>query len=150
MASKSAKATAAGADAIESAVKNGADAMKNGFEKAAKGYDELMAFAKDNAEAWSSAANVAGKGFETINSEWFAYSRHALEESIAATKAMFETKSAKDFFEMQSDFARKAVDAYVAEITKIGDIAVSAAKDAAAPLQARVTAFVEYTQAAQA
>jgi phasin family protein len=147
MASKTAKTTVAGAETIETAMKNGADAMKNGLEKAAKGYDELVTIAKDNAEAWSSAANVAGKGFETINSEWFAFSRQVLEEGIAATRAMFETKSAKDLFELQSDFARKAVDAYVAEITKIGDIAVSTAKDAAAPLQARVTAFVDYAQA---
>ncbi len=147
MASKTTKTTAAGAEAIETAMKNGADAVKNGLEKAAKGYDELVSFAKDNAEAWTSAAHLAGKGFETINSQWFAYSRQALEVSIAATKAMFETKSAKDLFELQSDYTRKAVESYVSEITKIGDIAVNTAKDAAAPLQARVTAFVDYAQA---
>lgn len=143
MATKTTKTAAASAETIETAV-------KTGFEKAAKGYDELVAFAKDTAEAWTSAANVAGKGFETINTEWFAYSRAALEESIAATKALFETKSPKELIELQSVFARKAVDTYVSEITKIGDIAVSTAKDAAAPLQARVTALVDFAQMARA
>ena len=138
MASKT-KTSAVDAEAVETA-------FKSGLEKATKSYDEFVAFAKDTAEAWTSAANVAGKGLETINTEWFAYSRNAIEDSIAATKAMFETKSTKEFLELQSGFTRKAVDAYVAEVTKIGDIAVSAAKDAAAPLQARVAAFVELAQ----
>ena len=46
-----AKTVKESADVIESALKNGTEAVKDGFDKAVKGYDQLISFGKDNAEA---------------------------------------------------------------------------------------------------
>jgi hypothetical protein len=48
---------------------NGAEALKTGFEKAAKSYETVLGYGKDTAEAYMKSATVAGKGIETINSE---------------------------------------------------------------------------------
>ena len=83
-----AKSNTNGADTVESALYSGAEAVKEGFEKAIKGYDQMVAFGKDTAEAMIKSANAAGKGFETINSEVFSYTRKSIEDSVVATKAI--------------------------------------------------------------
>src|ERR1041384_6006363 len=45
-------------DSAETVAKNGAEAFKNGFEKAVKGYDQALGFGKENVEAYLKAANV--------------------------------------------------------------------------------------------
>ena len=57
------KSNTNGADTVESALYSGAEAMKEGFEKAIKNYDHFVAFSKDTAEAMVKSANAAGKGF---------------------------------------------------------------------------------------
>ena len=37
-------------DTAETVAKNGAEAFKNGFEKAVKGYDQVLGFGKENVE----------------------------------------------------------------------------------------------------
>ena len=132
-----------GAETIETALHTGTEAMKDGFEKAVKGYDQFMTFGKDTAEAVIKAANATGKGIETINGEAFAYSRKSIEESIAATKAIMGCKSVDEAIQLQSEFGKTVFEAYVDELAKCGDMALATDKDAATPLQARMTAFAE-------
>jgi phasin family protein len=141
------KSSTTGAETIETALHSGAEAMKDGFEKAVKGYDQFMNFGKDTAEALIKSANAAGKGIETINSEMFAYARKSIEENIAATKAIMGSKSIDEAIQLQSEFGKSAFETYVDELAKFGDLSLAAAKDAATPLQARVSAFVDMVRA---
>jgi phasin family protein len=150
MATKTQKTTANGPETIEAALKTGTDAMKDGFEKAAKSYEQLVAFSKDTAEALLKAANTTGRGIETINSEVFSYSRHSVEESVAVTKAVLASKTLQEVLEIQSDYAKTAFETYVAEFTKVRDLAMSVAKAASEPVQARVAAFADFVQSAAA
>jgi phasin family protein len=147
MASKT-KGSTNGAESIETALHSGAEAMKDGFEKAAKNYDHFMNFSKDTAEAMIKCANAAGKGIETINGEIFAYARKSLEESITATKAIMASKSVDEAVQLQSDYSKAAFETYVDELAKFGDLALATTKDAATPLQARVSAFVDLVRTA--
>jgi phasin family protein len=132
-----------GAETIESALHSGAEAVKDGFEKAAKSYDQFMSFGKENADAMMKAATAAGKGIETLNGEMFAYARKSLEESIAATKAVIGSKSLDEAIQRQSEFSKTAFEIYVDELAKFGEMTLATAKDAATPLQARVAAFAD-------
>ena len=49
----------------ETALENGAAALKTGLEKALKGYDAFVGYGKETAEAVMKSATVAGKGVET-------------------------------------------------------------------------------------
>jgi phasin family protein len=142
------KTTPQGAESIETALLTGAEAMKDGFEKAVKGYDQFFAFGKDNAEAMLKSANAAGKGIETINSEVFAYARKSAEESVAAAKAVLSSKTVEEAFQLQSEFGKAVFESYVDQLAKFGDMALATARHSAEPLQARVSAFAELVRAA--
>ena len=129
---------------------NGAEAMKAGFEKAVKSYDTVLGYGKDTVEAYMKSATIAGKGVESINSELYSYSKDAIEESIAASKAILGSKSIHEAFELQTDYAKSAFEAYVGELTKFSELLTSTTKSTFAPLQGRVQAWVEVVQSARA
>lgn len=131
-------------------VKNGAEALKDGFEKAVKNYDHLLGFGKDTVEAYIRSANAAGKGVEALHSEIYSFSKHSLDESITATKAVLGSKTVQEAVELQSDFARAQFEAYVSQMAKLGEIFVSATKESFEPLQGRVQAWVDVVQSARA
>jgi phasin family protein len=128
---------------------NGAEALKAGFEKTVKSYDTVLSYGKDTVEAYMKSATVAGKGIETINSELYAYSKDAIEDSIAASKAILGSKSVHEAFELQTDFAKSAFESYVSQLTKFSELFTSTTKDTFAPLQGRVQAWVEVVQSAR-
>src|SRR5678815_2869464 len=101
-----AKTVKNGADPIEAVLETGTEALKDSFDKAAKGYEKIFAFGKDNAEAFLKSATLAGKGWEAISTEVFAFSRQSVEESVAVTKAMLGSKSVQELLELQSDYAK--------------------------------------------
>ena len=142
------KTSTNGAETIETALHTGAEAVKDSFEKAVKGYDQIVTFGKDTAEAVLKSANAAGKGVETINSEVFAYARKSVEESMSATKAIMSAKSVDQAMQLQTEFSKSLFETYVDELAKFGDLALAVTRDAASPLQARVSAFVDLVKAA--
>jgi|HubBroStandDraft_2_1064218.scaffolds.fasta_scaffold06113_3 phasin family protein len=137
------------AESIETVVKTGAEAFKNGFEKAAKGYDQLLGYSKETVDAYVKSANAAGKGVESLHGEIYAYSKQSIEDSIAAAKAVLAAKSVHEAFELQTDFAKTAFDTYVGEMTKLSEMFTAATKQTFEPLQGRVQAWVEVVQNAR-
>ena len=134
----------------ESALESGAAAMKTGMEKALKGYDAFVGYGKETAEAVTKSATTAGKGIETINGEIYAYSKSSIENAVAASKAVMGSKSVHEAFEFQTDFAKSAFEAYVAELSKISELATATSKDAYAPFKGRVQAWLETVQSFRA
>lgn len=144
------KAAEASTETLETAMRNGSEAFKAGFEKAVKGYDQFWDYGRDTIEAYVKAANVAGKGVETIQNEIYAFSRQSVEESISATKALFGSKSVHEAFEVQSDFIKSAFESYVSEMTKLHEIMFSTTKEALNPIQGRVQAWAEVVENSRA
>jgi hypothetical protein len=141
MASK--KSTHSSDAAMDAALLTGADAIKDGFEKAVNTYDQFLAFGKDNAEAVLKSANAAGKAVEVINSEVFAYTRKFFEDGVSATKAVLSAKMVEEAFALQSEYGKSLFQSQVEEAAKIGELTLSAARDTAEPFQARVAAAAE-------
>ena len=137
-------------ETIENAFKTGTEALKANFDKAVKGYDQLLGFQKDTVEAYVKAANVAGKGAETLHHEIYAFSKQSIEDTIAHGKAVMASKSAHEAFELQTGFAKAAFESYIGEMTKLGELFTSTSKETFAPIQGRVQAWVEVVQNARA
>ncbi|MEY4965895.1 MAG: hypothetical protein RL274_1478 [Pseudomonadota bacterium] len=133
----------------ETALENGAAALKTGLEKSLKSYEAFVGYGKDSAEAAMKAATTAGKSIESINSEIYSYSKQSVEDTVAATKAVMGSKSVHEAFEYQTDFAKSAFEAYVAELSKISELATAATKDSFAPFKGRVQAWLDTVQAAR-
>lgn len=140
------KATAS----AETALENGAAALKTGLEKALKGYDAVVGYNKDTAEAVMKSATTAGKSIESINSEIYSYSKQSIEDAVTASKAVMGSKSIHEAFEFQTDFAKSAFEAYVAELSKISELATATTKETYAPFKGRVQAWLDTVQAVRA
>ncbi len=134
----------------ESALETGTAAMKTGMEKALKGYDAFVGYGKDTAEAVTKSATTAGKGFETINSELYSYSKASIEDAVAASKTLMASKSVHEAFEFQTDFAKSAFEAYVAEMSKLSELATATTKDVYAPFKGRMQAWLDTVSAVRA
>ncbi len=134
----------------ESALENGAAALKTGLEKTLKGYDAFVGYGKETADAVTKSATVAGKGIESINSEIYSYSKQSIEDAVSATKAVMGSKSVHEAFEFQTDFAKSAFESYVAELSKITELSTAATKDAFAPFKGRVQAWLDTVQSVRA
>ncbi|MBV9044962.1 MAG: phasin family protein [Alphaproteobacteria bacterium] len=138
------------ANTFETAFKTGSEALKANFEKAVKNYDQFLGFQKDTVEAYVKAANVAGKGAETLHNEIYAFSKQSIEDAITHGKAVMATKSVHEAFELQTGFAKSAFEAYVANMTKLSELAVATSKETFEPIQGRVQAWVDVVQSARA
>jgi phasin family protein len=133
----------------ESALENGAAVLKTGLEKSLKSYEAFVGYGKETAEAAMKSATTAGKSIESINSEIYSFSKQSVEDTVAATKAVMGSKSVHEAFEYQTDFAKSAFEAYVAELSKISELATAATKDSFAPFKGRVQAWLDTVQAAR-
>lgn len=134
-------------ETFEAAFKNGSESMKDAFEKMTAGFGDFASVNRENAEAIVKAANAAAKGFEQINSELLAFSRQSMEDGVAAVKTIMGSKSLQEAMEAQSDFTKSAFDAYVSQMSKVGELFVSATRDAIEPISGRVKATMEAIQA---
>ena len=137
-------------DGIEQAVKATSEgyeqalaAGQKNFDSAAKSYDEYAVFGKGAIEAWVAAGNSTAKGYEAINAEMLSFGKDRVEDTIAVTKALFGAKSVDQAVQMQSDFAKQAFDAYVAETSKLGELVNQTTQNAFAPVTARYAAAFE-------
>ena len=136
-------------DGFEFAFKGGAEALQDGYEKAVKGYDQFVGYGKETTEACVKAATTAGKGVETLHDEIYTYSKAAVEDTIAQTKALMGTKSVSEAFELQTTFAKSAFDSYVTEVSKISEMMLATSKQTFEPFQGRLAAWMEVMQSAR-
>lgn len=144
------KAKAAGGNTAETTIENGTEALKAGVEKALKTYDAVLGFGKETSDAYAKSAAVAGKGLESLNNEIYAYSRQSVEDTLAAAQAVLGSKSVHEAFTFQTDFAKAAFEAYVGEVSKVGELVAATAEDAFAPLKGRTQAWLDVVQTARA
>jgi hypothetical protein len=134
------------AETVENVMKSGNEAMKNGMETWTKAMERFSGFGKENVEAYMKATTAMTKAFERINGEVVSFSKQQVEDGVAAFKAVSSAKSAHEAWEVQSDFAKSALDSYIAQATKINDLWMDAAKQAVEPMTARFSALSEAVQ----
>jgi hypothetical protein len=140
------KSTSDDALPVKSEFMFGVDALKTGFDKTAKLCKNVGEFNKDTLEAYIESATVAGSGLQSVAQETSSYAKQAIEDAIAASKAMMGSKSINDMVEIQTSFAKTAFSGYVGHLSRFNKTLVSAAKQSCAPLQARVEAAAELIQ----
>ncbi|MCW5723878.1 MAG: TIGR01841 family phasin [Maricaulaceae bacterium] len=124
----------------------GNEAFKEGFEKTLTAVNDANAFAKENVDAMIASATAAGKGAETLNANAVAFAKKSMEDGVAAAKALSTAKSVQEMVEIQTDFVKSAMDAYLAEINKTTDLYAGAVKASLKPLNDRFAATVELVQ----
>lgn len=101
-----------------------------------KGFEEFQKAGKDGFDAAVRSFGEMNKGFQAIAAEVTDYSKKAFEDGTRAFEQLIGAKSIEQAVEIQSQYAKKAYDAYVAEVSKLGEMYVGLAKDAYKPVEA--------------
>jgi phasin family protein len=122
-------------------------AFKDSFEKGLAALNELNAHSKKNLEAVVASATASAKGAEALGAQAMAFSKAVFDTQVTAAKSLAGAKSVQEVVELQTSFAKSALETYMAEFGKMSDTVSSSVKESMKPLNERVTAVVEKFQA---
>ncbi|MBX9862070.1 MAG: phasin family protein [Hyphomicrobium sp.] len=75
------------------------------------------------------------KGWQAIAAEMTDYSKRAFEDGTATFEKLVSAKSVEQAVEIQTSFAKRAYDDYMHQLSKIGGMYSSLAKDAYKPVE---------------
>jgi phasin family protein len=127
----------------------GATAFKDAVEKSLSALTDVNGYSKKNLEAVIASVTAATKGAETLGAQAMAFSKSSIEGQVAAAKSLAGAKSIQEVVELQTAYAKSALETYMAEVGKMSETVAASVKDSLKPLNERVTAVVEKMQAAR-
>lgn len=134
------------AESIQAA---GAKAFREGVDKSVASLSEITAHGKKNLEAVVESAAAAQKGAEALSQQAVAYGKKSWEDGVAAAQSFSQARSVQELFELQTNWAKSAAEAYLAEFGKATETMTASVKDSFKPINERVSAAVEQFQAAR-
>lgn len=108
---------------------------KTTFDKATKDFQKM---GKDNYEAVLKSCGQMNKGFQDIGTSFTDYTKQAFADATATFEKLVGAKSLEHAIEIQSEFAKSAYENWMAEMTKIGEMYASVARDAYKPVEKAV------------
>jgi hypothetical protein len=110
--------------------------MLEPFQNATNDFQKM---GKDNYDAMVRSYGELNKGLQAIAARWTAFSKQAFEDATRTFDKLVGVKSFEQALEIQSAYAKRAYDNWVAEATKIGEIYADVAREAYKPVQKAVT-----------
>lgn len=133
---------------VEQFTTAGNQAFKDNVEKSLTALNELNTHSKKNLEAVVASVTAATKGAETLGAQTMAFSKQALEEQVAAAKSLAGAKSVQEAVELQTAWAKSAMESYLAQFGKVSEVMAASVKESMKPLNERAAAVVERAQTA--
>jgi hypothetical protein len=100
--------------------------------------DESQKMSKDGFDAALRSYGELNKGFQAITAQLTDYSKRAFEDATRAFEQLVGSKSIEQAIEIQSQYAKKAYDTWVAAASKLNEIYVGMARDAYKPVEQAV------------
>ncbi len=131
------------ADEVKKSYEDVMTVSKKSVETATKSYDDVLTFNRETLEALMQAGSVAAKGVEEINAELLTFNKVAFEDGVEAAKAVMSAKTVQEAVDLQTEWVKASFDGYLAQATKVGELAAKATQSMFEPVNARVAAFVE-------
>jgi phasin family protein len=109
------------------------------ISKAIPDFNELLALHKANVEAYVHANATLAKGFEEIGKLLITFTQVECERAASAAKATLAVKSLPDAVALNTDYAKASLNHLVTTTTTLQEFGVKVAKEAIAPITARIT-----------
>jgi hypothetical protein len=100
-----------------------------------KGFEEFQKVGKDGFDAAVKSFGEMNKGFQAIAAEVTDYSKKAFEDGTRAFEQLIGAKSVEQAVEIQANYAKRAYDEYMHQVSKIGGMYASLAKEAYKPVE---------------
>jgi hypothetical protein len=99
------------------------------------GFQDFQKFGQTNVDTALKFFGDWNKSWQAIAAEMTDYSKRTFEDGTATFEKLASAKSLEQAFEIQSSFAKKAYEDYMQQMTKIGGMYTSMAKDAYKPVE---------------
>ncbi|MCL4765875.1 MAG: phasin family protein [Hyphomicrobiaceae bacterium] len=77
------------------------------------------------------------KNWQAIAAELSDYSKRSIEQGTKTVEKLMSAKSMEQAIEIQTNYARRAYDEYMQEMTKLGSMYANIAKEAYKPMEMR-------------
>lgn len=106
-------------------------------------FDEANLYGKDAMDKALKSYSNTSKGLQAIASETADYAKKSFEANVAHFQTLMGVKSLESVIELQTSYAKTALEGYIAEVTKIGEMVSDLAKDAYKPAESAVAATTE-------
>ena len=119
-------------------------------EKATAFGKDIVEFNKANLEAVVESGKAAAKAVQTVAQNAVEMGRKNWETTTSHVKAVTGVKAPADFFQMQTEFARKQFDAAVADFSKNTEFGLKLVGEVVAPIQNRYAVVVDQVKARMA
>jgi hypothetical protein len=97
--------------------------------------EEFQRVGKEGFDASVRSLSEANKGFQAITATVVDYSKTAFEDGTRAFEQLIGAKSFQQALEIQSQYAKKAFDAYIAQASKLAEMYVDLARNAYTPVE---------------
>ncbi len=86
-------------------------------------------------EAASRSSAEANRGFQAMAAEISDFSRRRFEDVLQSWQQFLSARSFGDVVEVQTQYAQRACDAYMSEMSKLGEMYLGTARNAAKPVE---------------
>ena len=94
-------------------------------------FEDAQKFGRENMDLALKSFGTVSKGLQAIAVEVADYSKKAFEDGSALVEKIASVKTIDKAFEVQSQFVKSSYDAYLARMTKIGELYADLAKESA-------------------
>jgi phasin family protein len=108
--------------------------------QARKGYQDLAALGRANAEAVAKTSAILVKGTEDLSRQVAAYAQASFEKATTTGQSLLGAKSPRDLFALQSAFVQQSVQSLIAENAHLSHQSARIVQEAFAPIAARLEA----------
>ncbi len=100
-----------------------------------KSFEDIQKLGQSNTDTAMRMMGEWSKGWQTLATEMTDYSKRSFEEGTATFEKLLSAKSMEQAVEIQTNFAKKAYEDYMQQMTKIGSLYSELAKEAYKPVE---------------
>ena len=104
-------------------------------EQAKRVGQEFQKAAEGGFDAANRSLGEVNKGFQALATEMTDFSKRRFEDVFHAWEQLLRARSFGDVVDVQTRYAQKAYDAYMSEMSKLGEMYIGMMRDASKPVE---------------
>ncbi|MBP0491892.1 phasin family protein [Pararoseomonas indoligenes] len=121
----------------------GTAGMQTAMEQAGKAAQDFAEFSRGNAEIMAQVAQTWMTGTQDISRQAFSFAQALTEHALEGARALSGVKSLKEAADIQTTYARGAMDKVMSETAKIQEASFRLAEQVSGPVSQRVSIAME-------
>lgn len=98
-------------------------------------FDAFQKLSKDQIEATTAAASEVTKGLQNLAVEASDFSKKSIENNTAFVEKMLGARKIEDALQLQGEYMRSSYEGLVSQMTKMGELYGSIAREAFKPVE---------------